>query len=147
MLSPCLEGDLECGPRARPELAAVCLCEVARRVSRVGGLQRAAQLRCLETELVFPAASCKQPFRRSRRSLKEGFISLGSSRRIFTQWAPERRREQTCFFFLACLLVKWRIFLADLKALETNPGTQSPAHSRHSINLCCMLLNVTHWHK
>ena len=99
MLSPCLEGDLECGPKARPELAAVCLCEEARRVSRVGGLQRAAQLRCLETELVFPAASCKQPFRRSRRSLKEGFISLGSSRRIFTQWAPERRREQTCFFF------------------------------------------------
>ena len=57
------------------------------------------QLRCLETELVFPAASCKQPFWRSGQALKGGFISLGSSRSIFTQWAPERRREQTCFFF------------------------------------------------
>ena len=36
-------------------------------------------------------------FKRSGRSMKGGFISLGSSRCIFTQWAPEGRLEQAIF--------------------------------------------------
>lgn len=71
--------------------------------------------------------------------MKGAFISLASSRCIFTQGAPQGRPEQTIFtslIYFFALLVKLRIFLADWKALETNPVTQSPAHSRHSIKLC-----------
>ena len=86
MWSLCLEDDLDPDPGPDQDW----WWSVSGRWPGVKGCSM-PQLRCLETELVFPTASCKQPFRRSGGSLKGGFISLGSSRCIFTQWAPERR--------------------------------------------------------
>lgn len=101
-----------------------------------GGSAARKQSLCAESnEQVLQSPRETGPFKSSGRSVKRGFASLPAVG-AFSLRGPHRADYNKRFFFFFALLVKLRIFLADLKALETNPISQCLAHSRHSIKLC-----------